>query len=111
MEANLWLRFFRDAWVEPAPKITNLQHIRDFLCVWSPWFHGEIILISAFPCIVEIDKIKKYVSIYSFADQINKVTDGQQHSEMLLKPGEWLLAKRFVVSTAVAKPQNERIWC
>jgi hypothetical protein len=33
MEANLWLRFFRDAWVEPAPKITNLQHIRDFLCV------------------------------------------------------------------------------
>jgi hypothetical protein len=78
--------------------------------VWSPWFHGEIILISAFPCIVGIDKIKKSVSIYSFADQINKVTDGQQYSEMLLKPGEWLLAKRFVVSTAVAKPQNERIW-
>ena len=73
-------------------------------------FTGKSSQSALSSCIVGIDKIKKSVSIYSFADQINKVTDGQQYSEMLLKPGEWLLAKRFVVSTAVAKPQNERIW-
>jgi|LWDU01.1.fsa_nt_gi hypothetical protein len=33
MEANLWLRFSRDAKVEPAPNNTNLQRIRDVLGV------------------------------------------------------------------------------
>jgi|SaaInlV_150m_DNA_6_1039752.scaffolds.fasta_scaffold01264_6 hypothetical protein len=41
MEANLWLRFFRDAWVEPAPKITNLQHIRDFSVCGRLGFTGK----------------------------------------------------------------------